>query len=132
MNGRMLAWFLIALLLLGGLYALLRPPPAEPPPAGAESPPTVPAPRQFELVLQQGRLVSGPAVIGVTQGEAVILRITADHADELHLHGYDLALPLQAGVPATLAFTADRSGRFEIELHHAHRALAALEVQPRR
>ena len=37
---------------------------------------------------------------------------------------------LQAGEPATLGFVADKTGRFELELHQAHQTLAALEVHP--
>ena len=38
---------------------------------------------------------------------------------------------LRAGEPATLAFTAEHAGRFEIELHHRHAEIGALEVSPR-
>ena len=77
-----------------------------------------------------GQLASGPERISVPQGTELVLRITSDHADELHLHGYDRALKLAAGVPGELRLVANLSGRFEYELHHAHTALGALEVQP--
>lgn len=84
----------------------------------------------FDLVVEQGQLVSGPTVVSLRRGDRIVLRITSDHDDDLHLHGYDLHLSLKAGVPATLEFTADKSGRFEYELHHANLELGALEVQP--
>jgi hypothetical protein len=84
-----------------------------------------------ELQIRSGRLVSGPTVIKVAQGDEVTLQISSDVADELHLHGYDLHLKIPAGEPAILKFNADRSGRFPYELHHAHSDIGALEVYPR-
>ena len=84
-----------------------------------------------EIKVNHGRLVAGPAVIKLKQGDQVTLRVTSDSNDELHVHGYDLHLNLIAGEPAQLSFTADHSGRFEYELHHAHSDLGAFEVYPR-
>lgn len=130
-----------AVVLLGGLFWWLKPAPppvatmpsvAPPAAMAAPAPPVpVPSPQVFELVAKGGQLLTGPAVISVSQDAAVTLRITVDHDDELHLHGYDLKLSLKARQPAELSFVADRSGRFEYELHHAHSALGALEVLPR-
>lgn len=125
---------LIGLLLLAGLFWWMKPAPpaamavASPVPQTAV--PAAPAAQLFELVVKDKQLVSGPAVIAVSQGTPVTLRITVDHHDELHLHGYDLTLKLPTATPAELSFVADRSGRFEYELHHAHVDLGALEVQP--
>lgn len=94
------------------------------------SAPAEPVVQRIELVVKDSKLVSGPEVITVLQGSAVTLRVTTDHHDELHLHGYDLTLQLPTGQPAELSFVADRSGRFEYELHHSHLTLGALEVQP--
>lgn len=100
-------------------------PVAEPPAA------TGPAPQVFELVVKDKKLVSGPQVLSVPQDTPVTLRITVDHHDELHLHGYDLTLKLPTAQATALSFVADRSGRFEYELHHSHVDLGVLEVQPR-
>ena len=85
----------------------------------------------FELTIQGGRLTSGPALLQAHQGERVTLNIRSDRGDELHLHGYDLHAELGPGQTASLQFTADRTGRFGIELHKAHTELGALEVYPR-
>ena len=117
---------LAAAAILAALYAWMKPAPAPPAPADAS-----PAARVFTLTVAQGRVVSGPQAIRVTQGDAVVIRVNSDQADELHLHGYDLEFALRAGEPGALAFTADKAGRFDLELHHARLGLAALEVQPR-
>ncbi len=114
------------------LYVCFRPPPAEapaPPPGGvsnAETPPRA----EFALTVIGDKLVSGPDVIRVAQGTQVTIRIRSDRADELHLHGYDLHVRFGANQPAELAFTANRSGRFEYELHGSHAEIGALEVRP--
>lgn len=126
--------------LLGGLFYAFKPQPAAPMPIPATPAPGVaapaaaaaPAPREFTLVVRKGRLAEGsPDTLSVTQGDEVVIRIDTDTADELHLHGYDLHADLKPGTPAELRFRADRSGRFEYELHKAHGDLGALEVQPR-
>ncbi len=93
--------------------------------------PAPPAPEIFDLVIRQGRLVSGPTVIKVRQGDEVILHLTSDAADELHLHGYDLHAKTRPGETVALQFSATRTGRFGYELHHANAELGALEVYPR-
>ena len=133
------AWIVLAgLAALSGLFVFLKPPTAPPPApplaaSTATQAPAVtgPAPRIFELVIADGKLQSGPRLIQLQQGEAVALKVTSDRNDELHLHGYDLHAHLQAHTPATLSFKADRSGRFEYELHQAQVELGVLEVQPR-
>lgn len=134
----------LGLALLAGLFVWMKPKPAvvagpavsanteaaaAVAPAAATSP-IAPPTQLVELVVKDKRLVSGPAVISVMQGTTVTLRITVDHHDELHLHGYDLTLKLPTAEAAELTFVADRSGRFEYELHHSHLTLGALEVQP--
>ncbi len=85
----------------------------------------------IELVVAKGRLVSGPSVTKVKANDRVRLAITTDAADELHLHGYNLHLPLKPGQRAVLEWLATRTGRFTYELHHADISLGAVEVYPR-
>lgn len=72
-----------------------------------------------------------PAVLRAQVGDQLELTVVSARDDELHLHGYDLTLALQAGQPGTLQFPATHAGRFEIELHRGHAAIGVLEVQPR-
>lgn len=84
----------------------------------------------FTLVVEGKKLVSGPSVIRVTKGADVLLLVTADAAEEFHLHGYDRSVELEPGVPAELAFTATLTGRFPFELERSKTDLGALEVRP--
>ena len=115
------------------------PPLAEAPAVVASASPAEPEPRvaldpvsrTFDLVVTRGRLTSGPSTLALTQGDLVVLRVRSDRDDELHVHGYDLSLALSANQTGSLAFQADRSGRFDIELHQGGGEIGALEVQPR-
>jgi hypothetical protein len=69
----------------------------------------------------------------VHRGDKVAMVIRAEVAGEFHLHGYDREIALKPGATAKLAFKADRSGQFAIELHEpggAHRDIARLVVEP--
>jgi heme/copper-type cytochrome/quinol oxidase subunit 2 len=59
----------------------------------------------------------------------VRLEVTADRADEVHLHGYDRKVDIAPGTPAVLEFTADVPGVFEVELEEAGLKLVELQVQ---
>ena len=60
----------------------------------------------------------------------VVVTVTSDVADEVHLHGYDLSADVAPGAPATIRFEANAPGRFEIELENAGVQIAELEVRP--
>ncbi|HVT34162.1 MAG TPA: hypothetical protein VHE37_01155 [Nevskiaceae bacterium] len=140
MNNRALLFVVIGAAVLAGLFVLMKPaaePQAVPAaPAAAAAPdaaaPVVVQPRvhAFELVVKDRRLVSGPQLLSVNQGDAVTIGIVSDAAEELHLHGYNLKLELAPNQHAVLAFNATHSGHFEYELEHARVELGALEVQP--
>ena len=63
-------------------------------------------------------------------GRDVVITVTSDVADEVHVHGYDLMADVAPGAPATIRFTADAPGRFEIELENTGVQIAELEVRP--
>lgn len=87
--------------------------------------------KTFDLVVQNRKLVAGPDTLQVTEGDEVTINITADEDEELHLHGYDKSVDLEASKAASLTFTADKSGRFPYELEHSKTEIGALEVQPK-
>lgn len=124
---------------LTALFIVLKPSPSATPdaqtqpsgmPLQSAAPPTIKT-HSYEMVIEHGTKRSGPDVMQVAQGDEVSLKISSDHADELHVHGYDLHASVKPGAPTVLSFRADRSGRFTMELHHSNVELGALEVQPR-
>lgn len=132
---------LAAVVLLAVLYVAFRPEPAPPAAPAAESvalavkanaAPERGAPlrQEFALLVAEGRVASGPPALQVLAGTEVTIRIQSDRSDELHVHGYDLSLRLAPGLPSTLTFLADRTGRFALELHESQLEVGALEVMP--
>ncbi|MDP2670972.1 MAG: hypothetical protein Q8P13_00705 [bacterium] len=89
------------------------------------------SPKTFEWTIQGKKLLSGQETLKVTEGEEVSLKVSADEADELHLHGYDVAVDLEPGETVELKVKADKTGRFVIELEEAKVDLGALEVSPK-
>ena len=110
------------------------PPPTttEPVTTGAPPPTTIQAPATVEInyVIVGGRPQGGIGRDSVARGRIVVITVTSDVADHVHVHGYDLMADVAPGAPATIRFTADAPGRFEIELEDSGVQIAELEVRP--
>jgi len=107
----------------------------EAPPTTTEGPSATtteatPAPVQIDVVVVGGEPEGGIVRESVDLDSAVVLTVTSDVADEVHVHGYDLMADVAPGAPATIRFTADAPGRFEIELENTGVQIAELEVRP--
>lgn len=132
---RKVAVIAAALGLLVSLFIALRddddtPAPATATAAATTAPaPTIeatPGPTVVDLDATTGDV----ARVTVERGRDVVLNVTADVADHVHVHGYDLKADVAPGKPAKIAFTADVAGRFEVELEERHRQIAELAVEP--
>ena len=106
-------------LVLAALFLLLRP----------NAPREGPQTREFDLRISDD--VMEPSDITVTEGDRVLLRISADSPVELHVHGYDIEQGVGPDEPARLSFEADLTGRFEIENHETEEELGTLVVERR-
>jgi hypothetical protein len=113
----------------------------EPPPATTEEPPVTtelppptttqdPGTVHINYVIVGGKPEGGIARDSVARGRIVVINVTADVTDHVHVHGYDLMADVSPGAPATIRFTADAPGRFEIELEESGVQIAELEVRP--
>ena len=76
-----------------------------------------------------GSTVAGPDRIEASVGEEIVIVVTADVADEVHLHGYDLFADVAPGDSATLEVVTDIPGIFEMELEGARLVLTELVVR---
>jgi hypothetical protein len=102
------------------------PPPPEPPP-----PPPAPAGPTMVRVTVVGGVPEGGVVRESTdRGDRVVVLVTSDVSDEVHVHGYDLMRDVAPGAPARIAFRATIPGRFEIELEDRGVQIAELTVNP--
>ena len=108
-------------------------PPATTEQATTEAPPATtaaPEPVRIDYVIVGGEPQGGIQRDSVARGRDVVITVTSDVADEVHVHGYDLMADVAPGSPATIRFTADAPGRFEIELEQHKLQIGELEVRP--
>jgi hypothetical protein len=81
------------------------------------------------IVVQNAAPKGGIVRATIHKGDRVVLVVTSDVADEIHLHGYDKSTNVAAGGTARLPFTANIAGRFEVELESRGEQIADLTVQ---
>ncbi|MBD8507584.1 hypothetical protein HT102_13940 [Hoyosella sp. G463] len=89
---------------------------------------TVPETTRYEFTVADGTRTDGASQVEIPLGTSVALTVTADTADELHVHGYDLTADTVPGQPASIEFVADLPGVFEVELHQAGTVVTQLRV----
>jgi hypothetical protein len=102
----------------------------------ATEPPPPPKPEVSRIEIRGGEVVGGPAEIKAKNGDTVVIVVSADAPDDIHLHGYDIEKKAAPGQPARFKFKASAEGEFEIESHVAEDAgrnplVATLIVEPR-
>jgi len=85
--------------------------------------------RTIELAYAGGQVSGGVRTESVRVGAMVVLRVTSDVAEEVHVHTYDAMADVAAGRTAEVRFTATVPGRFEVELEKSGRQLLVLEVR---
>lgn len=66
----------------------------------------------------------------VEKGDRVVIVVTSDAANHVHLHGYDILRDVAAGGIARIRFRATLPGRFEVELEDRGVQIAELTVRP--
>ena len=93
----------------------------------AAAPPS-PAAQLIEVTYAGGKITGVEPRVPVRLGEQVLLRVTSDVPEQIHVHGYDVVFDLTPGQPAEATFTADAPGAYEVELHKARRPLFQLRV----
>lgn len=77
-----------------------------------------------------GRTVTpAPAQVDLPVGQTLTLVVTSEHDDELHAHGFDVEVPLKAGVPSSVTLTGKEAGVFEVETHEPALTLLTVAVR---
>jgi len=84
-------------------------------------------PVQIDVVI--GRDSSPDRIERVTVGSDITLNITNPNADdEFHVHGVDIEQEAKAGQMATINFTIDTPGTYEVESHITEDVLVVIEA----
>jgi hypothetical protein len=99
--------------------------PPPPPP-----PPSPPPPARVEIVVRDGRPVEGVRRVTVSEGRRVVLIVTSNVTDHVHLHGYDIMRDVGPGQVARISFRATIVGTVEAELEDRRVRIATITTQP--
>ena len=86
-------------------------------------------PQTIQVTVTGNQVQTAAKRVKVRLDSQVRLEVTADRADEVHLHGYDRKVDITPGKQAALDFTADTPGVFEVELEESGLKLLELQVQ---
>jgi len=82
------------------------------------------------IVIKGGKPVGGIMEISVEEGEKVRFKVDSDVSDEVHVHGYDIAMDVEAGGSVSFEFPATIEGVFEAELESRKEQILELRVNP--
>lgn len=84
----------------------------------------------IDVAIQGGNVTPTNAELQGKVGEPIILNVTSDVADELHVHSVpDHTFAVEAKPNQRFQFTVDVPGKVEIELHDLNRVVASVQVQ---
>jgi hypothetical protein len=76
-----------------------------------------------------GKPSGGVKLLTANKGDTLILTVTSNVADEIHIHGYDLHMTVAAGGSVSFDFKATIDGNFVIELESRSAQIASLTVK---
>jgi plastocyanin len=85
--------------------------------------------RVVEVEIADGQVSTDDDRVEVRRGDTVRIVVTSDVDDEVHVHGVEQTATLVAGETATVEFTVDEAGLFEVETHEGDLLLFQLLVQ---
>ena len=148
MSPRQIAVLIGGVVLLVGIFLVLRPA-ADPVPTAGQDPSAAQSTEEAEIAadeptekspaeepsptaikVREGQPVGGVATIKAKRGEEVAFTVDADAPEEVHVHGFDVSSEVGKGEPAKFAFKADLDGIYEVELEHSAVPIAELEIEP--
>ena len=89
-----------------------------------------PEPEVATIVVRDGKPAGGVAELEFAKGERIRFVVESDVAEEVHLHGYDIAKEVKGGGRVDFDVPATIEGVFEVELEHSAVPLAEISVTP--
>ena len=95
-------------------------------PQETETPTPTPTPKPKPPLLKGGKVTR----LEFKEGDTVKFRVVSPVAEEVHIHGYNIAKDLEPNKEITVTFKATIEGIFEIEYEHAGEQIGELRVEP--
>lgn len=96
--------------------------------AGSAPAPAAPTVHTINIKIRGGKASGDVGRVAVPLGTPIVLSVSSDVADEIHVHGYDRKAKVPAGATGSVAFTANTAGVFEVEMEDAKLQLLQLQV----
>jgi hypothetical protein len=96
-------------------------------PQETETPTPTPTPKPEPPLLKGGKVTR----LEFKEGDTVKFRVVSPVAEEVHIHGYNIAKDLEPNKEITVSFPATIEGIFEIEYEHAGEQIGELRVEPK-
>ena len=90
---------------------------------------TAPRGRTITVTVTGSRVTPAPGTVDLRVGETITLVVTSDHADQLHVHGFDIERQLPAGRPVSVELTGQSPGVYEVETHEPALTLLTVAVR---
>lgn len=82
------------------------------------------------IEVRDGEPVGGVQTLEFSAGEEIRFRVSSDAAEEIHVHGYDIAKDVPAGGTIEFDFPAELEGIYEAELEGLGVQIAELRINP--
>jgi hypothetical protein len=82
------------------------------------------------IEVRDGEPVGGVQTLESSAGEEIRFRVSSDAAEEIHIHGYDIAKEVPAGGTIEFDFPAELEGIYEAELEELGVQIAELRINP--
>jgi hypothetical protein len=83
------------------------------------------------IAIKDGGPVGDPPTLEYEKGDMIVLRLSADAEEEVHIHGFDKTVDVPLRGATVTRFRANIEGIFEIEAHGSGKLLAKLEIRPK-
>jgi FtsP/CotA-like multicopper oxidase with cupredoxin domain len=82
------------------------------------------------IEVKDAKPAGGVKTITYKKGDTIDITVKSDTADEVHLHGYDVAKDVAAGGSVQFKMPASIEGEFEMELEDHKQQIANVKVEP--
>ena len=79
--------------------------------------PTAAVARTVTVTLAGGKVDPSGERLELVKGDIVEFVVTSDRDEQLHVHGFEVVIPVKAGETVTRRVLLNQSGRFEVESH---------------
>ncbi|OBA96097.1 hypothetical protein A5662_18320 [Mycobacteriaceae bacterium 1482268.1] len=85
----------------------------------------------IDVAIKGGQVDPTNAQLQAKVNEPIVVKVNSDVADELHVHSTpDHKFNVEAKPAQQFQFSVNVPGNVDIELHHLHKTIATVQVQP--